>query len=119
MKLYVAAILAIVFFENLSMHIVRGAFGSQTMAQSFCQDLRKKPIKLENIDRYEKLTNRPVEAVIITTKKGDKVCVSPEERWVKKAIHQLEQKAALAQLKSSSSPKAVINQASICQIIRS
>ncbi|XP_016848077.2 lymphotactin [Anolis carolinensis] len=105
MKLYLAAILATVFLENFSVHILKGASGSQIIPRSHCTRLETKRIKLVELVSYKRLNNEPV--VILINNKGIKICMSSEHTWAKKAIRHLDRKAALAKLKGPTSPEAV------------
>nr|XP_060622913.1 lymphotactin-like [Anolis sagrei ordinatus] len=107
MKLYLAAILATVFLENFSVHILRGAAGSQIMPRSLCTAVEVRRMKLEVLDSYKILKNKQI--VVLITKKGIELCMPSEHLWVKKAIHHLDRKAALANPKSTTSPECVTN----------
>ncbi|XP_042315505.1 lymphotactin-like [Sceloporus undulatus] len=106
MKLYVAAILAIVFLENFNVHIVRETLGSQTMALSSCVDLDPSVIHIRRLADYE-IQTRPIKAVILITRRGVKVCVPHDRDWVKEVVKKLDERKAKKEKMTIRRPTAV------------
>ncbi|XP_010188915.1 PREDICTED: lymphotactin-like [Mesitornis unicolor] len=91
MKLHVAAILVIFWLGILTVHTVKGSVGSQPMRKISCVRLSTQQLNIRSLVSYEK-QQVPVEAIMFITTKGIKICVSPNQKWVKTAIKKIDRK---------------------------
>ncbi|NWI06952.1 CCL14 protein, partial [Tichodroma muraria] len=61
-----------------------------------CFKYAKRVLQLGNlVGFYSKPRECFSPAIVFTTKKGDKVCANPEEKWVKRAVTELQKKKGL------------------------
>ncbi|KAF1527957.1 Lymphotactin, partial [Eudyptes sclateri] len=67
-----------------------GSIGSQPMRKASCVSLSTQQLKIQNLVSYEK-QQVPVNAIMFITKKGIKICVSPDQKWVRSAIKKIDQ----------------------------
>ncbi|KAF1469583.1 Lymphotactin, partial [Eudyptes chrysocome] len=67
-----------------------GSIGSQPMRKVSCVSLSTQQLNIRNLVSYEK-QQVPVNAIMFITKKGIKICVSPDQKWVRSAIKKIDQ----------------------------
>ncbi|KFP78517.1 Cytokine SCM-1 beta, partial [Apaloderma vittatum] len=91
MKLHAAAILVIFWLGVLPVHTVEGSASSQSMRKISCVDLSTQQLNIRNLISYEK-QQTPVKAIMFITKKGIRICVSPNQKWVQTAMKKIDQK---------------------------
>ncbi|KFQ25209.1 Lymphotactin, partial [Mesitornis unicolor] len=68
-----------------------GSVGSQPMRKISCVRLSTQQLNIRSLVSYEK-QQVPVEAIMFITTKGIKICVSPNQKWVKTAIKKIDRK---------------------------
>ncbi|KFQ23926.1 Lymphotactin, partial [Merops nubicus] len=68
-----------------------GSIGSQSMSRLSCVTLSTQQLNIRNLISYEK-QEAPVKAIMFIKKDGIKVCVSPDQKWVKTAMKKIDQK---------------------------
>ncbi|NXJ82505.1 XCL1 protein, partial [Trogon melanurus] len=68
-----------------------GSASSQSMRKMSCVDLSAQQLNIRNLVSYEK-QRTPVEAIMFITKKGIRICVSPNQKWVQTAMKKIDQK---------------------------
>ncbi|XP_032646919.1 monocyte chemotactic protein 1B-like [Chelonoidis abingdonii] len=85
MKLHAADILVIFWLNLFTVSTVRGSVASQIVPRSSCIDLSAKQLDIRSLAKYE-MQNIPVKAVMFITRRGIKICVQPDLKWVQDAI---------------------------------
>ncbi|NXP00258.1 CCL14 protein, partial [Certhia brachydactyla] len=61
-----------------------------------CFNYAKRALRLDNlVGSYSTPSECHSSAIVFETKKGDKVCANPEEKWVKRAVNELRKKKRL------------------------
>ncbi|NXO82881.1 CCL14 protein, partial [Sitta europaea] len=61
-----------------------------------CFRFAKRALRLHNLlGAYSTPRECYSPAIVFTTKKGDKVCANPEDKWVKRAVTELQNKKGL------------------------
>ncbi|NXS59660.1 XCL1 protein, partial [Brachypteracias leptosomus] len=68
-----------------------GSVVSQSMRKFSCVNLSTQQLNIQSLVSYEK-QHAPVKAVMFITKRGIKICVSPDKKWVQAAIRKIDQK---------------------------
>ncbi|KFW61688.1 Lymphotactin, partial [Pygoscelis adeliae] len=68
-----------------------GSIGSQPMRKFSCVSLSTQQLNIRNLVSYEK-QQVPVNAIMFITRKGIKICVSPDQKWVRSAMEKIDQK---------------------------
>ncbi|KFU92485.1 Cytokine SCM-1 beta, partial [Chaetura pelagica] len=68
-----------------------GSVASQSMHKSRCITLSTQQLNIRNLVGYEK-QRHPIEAIMFITRKGIKICTSPNDKWVRDAMKKLDQK---------------------------
>ncbi|NXW86858.1 XCL1 protein, partial [Alopecoenas beccarii] len=76
---------------HLSIFLLLGSVGSQSMRKVSCVDLSTRQLNIQNLVSYEK-QQVPVEAVMFITRQGIKICVRPHYKWVQTAIKKIDQR---------------------------
>ncbi|XP_054445234.1 C-C motif chemokine 26 [Pteronotus mesoamericanus] len=85
MKSFPAATLALLVFI-LSVHLGAATRGSN-VAKYCCFQFTQKTLPWRFVQSYEYTRNScPQQAVIFTTKRGQKVCAQPKEKWVQRYV---------------------------------
>ncbi|NXP24358.1 XCL1 protein, partial [Scytalopus superciliaris] len=69
-----------------------GSAGSQSMRRFSCVDLSTRQLNIQNLVSYEK--HDRANAVMFITKRGIKICVSANQKWVQNAMKIMEEKRA-------------------------
>ncbi|CAM5077567.1 unnamed protein product [Natator depressus] len=85
MKLHGTDILVIFCLGLFTVSTVRGSVASQIAPRSSCVDLSTQQLDIRRLVKYEN-QNIPVKAVMFITKRGIKICVQPDLKWVQDAI---------------------------------
>ncbi|NXN66848.1 XCL1 protein, partial [Himantopus himantopus] len=75
---------------HLSILPLLGSIGSQRMRKFSCVSLSTQQLNIRNLVSYEK-QEVPVNAIMFITRKGIKICVSPDQKWVQSAIKKIDQ----------------------------
>ncbi|NWV13395.1 XCL1 protein, partial [Ptilonorhynchus violaceus] len=70
-----------------------GSVGSQSMRKFSCVTLSTKQVNIQNLTSYEK-QQAPLEAVMFITAKGIRICVSPDQKWVRAAMKKIDERRA-------------------------
>ncbi|XP_075583822.1 lymphotactin-like [Pelecanus crispus] len=91
MKLHAAAILVLFWLGIFAVHTVKGSIGSQSMQKYHCVNLSTRQLNIQTLVNYEKQQS-PVNAIMFITTKGIKICVSPNQKWVKAAMKKIDEK---------------------------
>ncbi|NWI57586.1 XCL1 protein, partial [Calyptomena viridis] len=78
----------------LTIFPVLGSAGSQAMRKFRCVNLHTRQLNIRNLVGYEKQTQ--ANAVMFITKKGIRICVSPDQEWVQSVIKKINQRSALS-----------------------
>ncbi|XP_010126010.1 PREDICTED: lymphotactin-like [Chlamydotis macqueenii] len=91
MKLHAAAILVIFWLGIFTVQTVKGSIGSQSMRKISCVSLPTQELKIRNFVSYERQKN-PVNAIMFVTRKGIKICVSADQKWVQDAMKRIDKK---------------------------
>ncbi|NWS24929.1 CCL14 protein, partial [Polioptila caerulea] len=61
-----------------------------------CFNFAKRALRLDNlVDAYPTPRECYSPAIVFQTKKGNKVCANPEDKWVKRAVTELRKKKGL------------------------
>ncbi|NXH64971.1 CCL14 protein, partial [Rhabdornis inornatus] len=61
-----------------------------------CFDYARRPLRLDNLlGFYSILRECYSPAIVFETKRGAKICANPEEKWVKRAVAELQKKKGL------------------------
>ncbi|KFV52772.1 Lymphotactin, partial [Gavia stellata] len=68
-----------------------GSVGSQSMRKFSCVSLSTQQLNIRQLVNYEK-QQVPLNAIMFITTKGIKICVSPNQKWVKAAIKNIDQR---------------------------
>ncbi|NXI51175.1 XCL1 protein, partial [Chloroceryle aenea] len=68
-----------------------GSAGSQSMRKISCVRLSTQQRNVHTLVSYEK-QEAPVQAIMFITKKGIKICVSPDQKWVQAAMMKIDQR---------------------------
>ncbi|NXY89193.1 XCL1 protein, partial [Alcedo cyanopectus] len=68
-----------------------GSAGSQTMRKISCVRLSTRQLNIHTLVSYEK-QEAPLQAIMFITKKGIKICVSPDQKWVQAAVTKIDQR---------------------------
>ncbi|NWY37128.1 XCL1 protein, partial [Sylvia atricapilla] len=68
-----------------------GSASSQSMRKFSCVTLSTKQLNIRNLVSYEK-QQVPTNAIMFVTAGGIKICVSPDQRWVKTAIKRIDER---------------------------
>ncbi|XP_007061688.2 cytokine SCM-1 beta [Chelonia mydas] len=89
MKLHGTDILVIFCLGLFTVSTVRGSVASQIAPRSSCVDLSTQQLDIRRLVKYEN-QNIPVKAVMFITKRGIKICVQPDLKWVQDAIRFLD-----------------------------
>ncbi|NXE20165.1 XCL1 protein, partial [Ardeotis kori] len=76
---------------HLSIFPLLGSIGSQSMRKISCVSLPTQELKIRNLVSYERQKN-PVNAVMFVTRKGIKICVSANQKWVQDAMKRIDKK---------------------------
>ncbi|XP_071598570.1 LOW QUALITY PROTEIN: lymphotactin-like [Heliangelus exortis] len=95
MKLQAAALLIIFWFGIFTVHLVKGSVGSQPMRKLSCVSLSTQKLNIRNLVSYEK-QEVPVNAIMFITKKGIRICVSPENKWVQAAVRKIDRRRTIS-----------------------
>ncbi|NXW62889.1 XCL1 protein, partial [Eurystomus gularis] len=66
-----------------------GSIVSQSMRKVSCVNLSTQQLNIQNLVSYEN-QHTPVKAVMFITKRGIRICVSPDQKWVRAAIKKIE-----------------------------
>ncbi|XP_005294594.1 LOW QUALITY PROTEIN: monocyte chemotactic protein 1B [Chrysemys picta bellii] len=85
MKLHATDILVIFWLGLFAVSTVRGSVASQIAPKSACVDLSTQELDIRRLVKYE-TQHIPVKAVMFITKRGIKICVQPDLKWVQDAI---------------------------------
>ncbi|XP_065253672.1 cytokine SCM-1 beta-like [Emys orbicularis] len=85
MKLHATDILVIFWLGLFTVSTVRGSVASQIAPRSACVDLSTQQLDIRRLAKYE-TQHIPVKAVMFITKRGIKICVQPDLKWVQDAI---------------------------------
>ncbi|XP_042723888.1 lymphotactin-like [Lagopus leucura] len=91
MKLYTTVILVIVWLGVFALHKAEGSIASQSMRKFSCVNLSAQKVDIRSIVSYEK-QKVPVEAVMFITTNGIKICVHPDQKWVRGAMKRIDQR---------------------------
>ncbi|NXE91039.1 XCL1 protein, partial [Menura novaehollandiae] len=91
MKLHTAAILLIFWLGIFTVHRVKGNASSQSMRKFSCVTLSSKQWNIRNFVNYEK-HQVPINAIMFITARGMRICVSPDQEWVKAAIKKIDER---------------------------
>ncbi|XP_066194895.1 lymphotactin-like [Sylvia atricapilla] len=91
MRLHTAAILLLFGLGIFAAHTVKGSASSQSMRKFSCVTLSTKQLNIRNLVSYEK-QQVPTNAIMFVTAGGIKICVSPDQRWVKTAIKRIDER---------------------------
>uniref|UniRef100_A0A452GTX5 Chemokine interleukin-8-like domain-containing protein n=1 Tax=Gopherus agassizii TaxID=38772 RepID=A0A452GTX5_9SAUR len=91
MKLHTADILVIFWLGLFTVSTVRGSVASQIVPRSSCVDLSTQQLDIRRLAKYE-MQHIPVKAVMFITRRGIKICVQPDLKWVQDAIKFLEKR---------------------------
>ncbi|KAH1187305.1 lymphotactin-like [Mauremys mutica] len=91
MKLHAADILVIFWLGFLTVSTVKGSVASQIAPRSSCVDLSTQQLDIRNLAKYE-MQHIPVKAVMFITRRGIKICVQPDLKWVQNAIKFLDKR---------------------------
>ncbi|KAF1407719.1 Lymphotactin, partial [Spheniscus humboldti] len=76
---------------HLSIFPLLGSIGSQPMRKFSCVSLSTQKLDIRNLVSYEK-QQVPVNAIMFITRKGIKICVGPDQKWVRSAMKKIDQK---------------------------
>ncbi|NXF20686.1 XCL1 protein, partial [Rhodinocichla rosea] len=93
MKLHTAAILLLFWLGVFTVHTVKGNASSQPMRKFSCVKLSTKQLNIRNFVNYEK-QQVPIDAIMFITAGGIRICVSPNQKWVKAAIKRIDESRA-------------------------
>ncbi|KAM6310123.1 lymphotactin-like [Aegotheles albertisi] len=91
MRHHAAAILLIFWLGVCAVHTVKGSIGSQPMKRFSCIHLSTQKLNIPNLVSYEK-QYIPVPAIMFINRRGNRICVSPDQKWVKAAMKKIDQK---------------------------
>ncbi|XP_009954525.1 PREDICTED: lymphotactin-like [Leptosomus discolor] len=97
MKLHAAAILVIFWLGAFTVKTAKGSAGSQPMRKVSCVRLSTQQLNIRNLVSYEK-QQVPVDAIMFITTKGIKICVSPNQKWVRTAVKKIDQERTKRQI---------------------
>ncbi|NXF79383.1 XCL1 protein, partial [Sclerurus mexicanus] len=67
-----------------------GSGASQSMRRFSCVNLSTRQLNIRNLVSYEKHSQS--NAVMFITKRGIRICVSADEKWVQAAVKNMEEK---------------------------
>lgn len=104
MKLHAADILVIFWLGILTVSTVKGSVASQIAPRSSCVDLSTQQLDIRNLAKYE-MQHIPVKAVMFITRRGIKICVQPDLKWVQNAIKFLDKRRPTPKPKSKPKSK--------------
>ncbi|NXD86065.1 XCL1 protein, partial [Halcyon senegalensis] len=68
-----------------------GSVGSQSMRKISCVNLSTQQLNIQTLVSYEK-QEAPVKAIMFITKRGIKICVSPDQKWVQAAVTKIDRR---------------------------
>ncbi|XP_057585863.1 lymphotactin-like [Hippopotamus amphibius kiboko] len=85
MRLLILAFLGICC---LAAYTVEGV-GTEVLEKAICFKLITKPLPIKNIKSYT-IKEGAMKAVIFVTRRGLKVCASPQVEWVKEAVQTMD-----------------------------
>ncbi|XP_056345797.1 lymphotactin-like [Oenanthe melanoleuca] len=93
MKLHTAAILLLFWLGIFTVHTVKGTTSGVSMRKFRCVNLSTKQLNIQNLVSYER-QQVPIDAVMFTTARGTRICVSPDQKWVQTAIKRIDKRRA-------------------------
>ncbi|NWX24158.1 XCL1 protein, partial [Aegotheles bennettii] len=76
---------------HLSVFPLVGSIGSQPMQRFSCIHLSTRKLNIPNLVSYEK-QHIPVPAIMFINRRGIRICVSPDQKWVQAAMKKIDQK---------------------------
>ncbi|XP_057220167.1 lymphotactin-like [Malurus melanocephalus] len=93
MKLCTAAILLLFCLGIFTVHTAKGSASSQSIRKFSCLTLSPKQLNIRTLVSYQK-QQVPTNAIMFITAKGIKICISPDEKWVKTAMKRIDERRA-------------------------